>query len=339
MKVRQVTMQLLAFGFMLFAISLLGACQRSQEPQTAEQAQPVEQAPAAAAGSGQMGESGSTAEEMDSDGAVRVVARDFAFEAPDELPLGWTTFRFHNEGAQTHFLILYRLPEGKHLADVQKELAPAFDQVMEARQNGEVDQAGALKMLGEQAPAWLSQLVYSGGVGLTAPGHTAQATVNLQTPGVYIMECYVKAPNGMFHSSMGMQHELVVTDETGSGTEPDADVNMTLSNSSIATDGALTSGRHTIRVHYAENPVGGFFFDVNLARLTDDTDVDALKHWMNWLNVGGLRAPAPAEFLGGSENMPAGNTAYFTVNLTPGRYMWLSEVDAEGNMASEFTVE
>jgi len=324
---------------LLAAVVLTGACQRNGESQSTESeaqapSEPVAQEQAASATPG----SESGAPDTGGRDIVQVTARDFAFEAPDELPSGWTTFRFHNEGAQTHFMVLYRIPEGKHLADV-REVAPVFDNVMEALRSGDVDKAGAMQMLGEQAPPWFFQMVYYGGVGLTAPGHSAQATVNLDTPGVYIVECYVKAPNGMFHSSMGMQHELVITDEASGGMEPDADVDLSLSNDGIATEGALTPGSHTIRVHYTEDPPSGFPNDVHLARLSDDTDVEALKHWMDWMNVGGLRAPAPAEFIGGAENMPAGSVAYFTVSLEPGRYMWLSEVGAESNMASEFTVE
>jgi len=44
---------------------------------------------------------------------VEVTARDFAFDAPDQIPSGWTTFRMTNAGEQEHFLYIYRLPENK----------------------------------------------------------------------------------------------------------------------------------------------------------------------------------------------------------------------------------
>ena len=40
------------------------------------------------------------------DGVVEVIARDFVFEAPSELPPGWTTFRLVNQGTQEHFMAL-----------------------------------------------------------------------------------------------------------------------------------------------------------------------------------------------------------------------------------------
>ena len=59
-------------------------------------------------------------------------------------------------------------------------------------------------------------------------------------------------------------------------------------------------------------------------RLEDDTDLAALGDWMNWIS--GLQTPAPAEFLGGTHEMPAGKTAYFSALLTPGRYALIAEV-------------
>jgi hypothetical protein len=61
---------------------------------------------------------------------------------------------------------------------------------------------------------------------------------------------------------------------------------------------------------------------------------------MDWSAPGGLQTPAPAEFLGGLNEMPAGSTGYFTVDLEPGEYAWISEVpDASAKgMLKEFEV-
>ena len=53
---------------------------------------------------------------------------------------------------------------------------------------------------------------------------------------------------------------------------------------------------------------------------------------------GGLLEPAPAVFVGGTQEMPLGHTACFTVELEPGRYAWISESTAGLRMAKEFTV-
>ena len=57
------------------------------------------------------------------------------------------------------------------------------------------------------------------------------------------------------------------------------------------------------------------------------------------MNVGGLGEPAPATFVGGVHEMPAGYTAFFTVDLEPGRYAWIAESGAARGMVEEFTVE
>lgn len=46
---------------------------------------------------------------------------------------------------------------------------------------------------------------------------------------------------------------------------------------------------------------------------------------MSWTT--GLESPAPAHFLGGTHDMPAGSTAYVDVVLKPGAYVLVSEVD------------
>jgi hypothetical protein len=93
-----------------------------------------------------------------------------------------------------------------------------------------------------------------------------------------------------------------------------------------------------VRAVIKDNPDSFMPYDVHLARLEEDTELGALIFWMDWSNVGGLRAPAPVEFLGGVENMPAGNHGYMTVDLTPGRYIWISEVNAD-RMHMVFQVE
>lgn len=54
---------------------------------------------------------------------VNVVATDFAFKAPDTIPAGWTTLRLVNRGAQTDFVVLDRLPDGRTLDDFVAEVA------------------------------------------------------------------------------------------------------------------------------------------------------------------------------------------------------------------------
>lgn len=268
---------------------------------------------------------------------VQLVTTDYEIQGPDELPMGWHTFRLRNEGGQAHFVITYRLVEGKTIEDQKRAAAEPFDKVLEEMQSGELEKKDIGKRLGEMIEPWIFENVYTGGPGLVSPGRETQATVRFDTPGTYLMECYVKTPDGKWHTSMGMLREFTVTDEHGGVDEPRADAEVVLTNEGLTAPSTLSAGKHTIRVVMKDNPETFMPYDINLARIDDDTDLDELTFWMDWSNVGGLRAPAPVEFLGGVEHMPAGNHGYMTVDLEPGRYLWISEVNA-GKMQSELVV-
>lgn len=267
---------------------------------------------------------------------VDVTARDFSFEAPDTIAPGWTAFRLANTGQQEHFMVLWRMPEGKSLADYEADVVPPFDSIMGPYRAGEWDRAKALETLGGLLPDWYGGVAPASGVGLTAPGDTSRTTVEL-APGTYVMECYVKTPGGQFHGTLGMLRELTVAGEDHGAAPPRADVEMTLSNYQIAVDSALTAGEHTVRVTTTENPEGLLPHDVQLARIDTATSVDSVVAWMDWLDD--LEAPAPATFLGGAEQMLAGDTAYVHLDLSPGDYAWVSEWYGGRGMVKEFTVE
>jgi hypothetical protein len=262
---------------------------------------------------------------------VEVRAFDYAFHAPEEIPSGWTTFRMENVGREHHLLLLYRLPEDVTYDDYLT-LEPAFEHVWQALEDGDVDSDGALAMLRSGLPDWARTIVAMGGPGLVAPGRTAITSVRLE-PGRYVMECYVRTADGRTHTSLGMVGPLTVTTDSSRARPPAADVELTLTDGRFHTAGALRPGLRTVAVHFAGSPP-----DVHLARVTDDTDRDRLANWLNLLQVDGMREPAPADFLGGAAGMPLGHTSYFTVDLAPGRYAWVSEATPEEELVEEFVV-
>jgi len=275
---------------------------------------------------------------------VDVTARGLAFEAPDEIPYGWTTFRFNNESGMIHFAVLQRLPEGIALKDQQEQVAPVFQKGMDLLNAGETD--AAMDKFGE-LPEWFGQIVFMSGPGFTSAGQTAETSVYLE-PGTYLLECYVKT-NGIFHSynpspsAYGMVHELTVTEEFSNAAEPSATLTITLSSArGLEVQGDLTPGEHIVAVYFEDQKIHEHFLghDVHLVRLQNDTDIEELAIWMDWSQPTGLETPAPAEFLGGTNEMPAGGTAYFNVRLQPGRYAWIAEVPSplEKGMLKTFTV-
>lgn len=276
---------------------------------------------------------------------VEVVARGLTLEAPTEVPSGWTTFRFTNEGPMVHFVVVEKLPEGQGIESQQRMVAPVFQEGMDLLSAGDAD--GAMAKFGE-LPAWFGEIVFFGGPGLTSAGHVSEATVSLE-PGTYLLECYVKT-DGIFHSYnpdpalYGMVHEFTVTDTPSGREAPAADVRLEISSENgITMTGTPSPGPTTFGVSFVDQTVHENFVghDVHLARLPESPDLEALEAWMDWTRADGLQTPAPVEFLGGLNEMPAGATGYFTVTLAPGSYVLVSEVPgtrAKGLLRT-FTVE
>lgn len=269
---------------------------------------------------------------------VEITATDYAYQAPDEIPSGWTTFRMKNDSEETHFALLSRLPEGKTLDDYMEEVGVHLDDAARAVRAGEIDKAEAQERLERLIPEWFGSLERIGGPGFVGDGRTAETTLKLE-PGNYFLECYMKTEEGEFHAIEGMVRPLTVTEEDSGALEPEADIEVTLSNDGIEVEGELAPGQHTIAVHYAKHPEAGSPHDVHLARLDEGVGVTELVPWMDWLAADGLFNPAPVEFLGGAHEMSAGSTAYITVGLEPGRYAWISQMTAAQGMVKPFAVE
>ncbi len=281
---------------------------------------------------------------VDRPGLVEITAVGLEFEGPDEIPSGWTTVRLNNASEMTHFALFALYPEGRGVEDHQEVVAPIFQEGMDLLNEGRAD--AAMEAFG-QIPEWFGEIVSFGGPGFVSPGKTTDVTVNLQ-PGTYVVECYVKT-GGIFHSvnqtpgEYGMVHEITVLDESNGIAAPEADIEMTLSrDGGIDVIEEVAPGRHTVAVHFEdqephENVVG---HDVQLVRLNDDHDLDELGTWMDWTQSTGLETPSPSEFVGGTNEMPEGETAYLTVDVEPGRYAWIAEVPnaAEKGMLKTFQV-
>lgn len=268
---------------------------------------------------------------------VEVRSTDYAFHAPSELPSGWTTLRMTNEGEEPHFLVIWLLPDGKDFDAYVNEVYQPFMDAFRPYKAGAVSRGQMLEDLGAALPEWLNLAEMGrGGVGIVSPGRTAETTLEL-APGDYVMECYMVTEDGQVHNELGMLRPLTVTPATTGATPPAADVELSLSNSGITGTTDLAAGRHTVRVTVTETPEGLLGHDVHLARLDEATDVEDVVAWMDWID--GLIPPAPATFLGGAEQVPAGQTSYVTVELGPGRYVWISEGYAQQGLVEEFRVE
>lgn len=217
-----------------------------------------------------------------------VHAKDFAFDAPDSITAGWTTFHLVNDGPSLHHIQLVRLDSGKTAEDL----------------------AAAMKNPGPP-PRWA---VFVGGPNAPDPGSQADATLNLAA-GNYVMLCLVDIPGGVPHFTKGMVRPLKVTAASGSaGTEPTADVTVSLADYKFDVQGSLTAGKHTIKV---ENK-GPQPHEIEVFRLAPGKTLNDLGAWTK-----NPQGPPPGNALSGISAIVPGTTAYFAADLTPGDYLFL----------------
>lgn len=265
-----------------------------------------------------------------------------------ELQAGWTTFRFHNQADVTHFMVLQKLPEvagevtrDEYIEQVSKP-AQEFLDLLFAGERGK-----AFTKLGE-LPSWLVNPgpTTMGGPGLTAGGRTSVTTLKL-TPGRYVAECYVRGEDSnVQHSANGMVEVFTVSEQASGAPEPSADVEVEINTAEEGgirvTSGQLPSspgggapalrpGAQTVAVHF-EGQTDEYFLlsghDVHLVGLDENADLSGLNSWMYWVTPEGMRSPTPTgtTFLGGTQQMPEGQTAYVTTVLPADRYGLIAEV-------------
>lgn len=278
---------------------------------------------------------------MSDDQVTEIVTNSMEFKTKDTLKSGWNTFAYKNKSNETHLILFDKYPDGKTIEDTKRDIVPPFQEGMDLINEGKMEEAG--KAFGK-LPEWFQEIEFVGGVGLISPKTTAHSTLKLE-PGTYIIECYVKMPNGVFHTTQGMAKQIEVVEEKTELSEPEADYRIAISaDEGIQFDENVSPGEKTFAVDFGKQKVHEHYLmhDVNLVRVEEGSDLAALEKWVNWSDPEGLQTPAPKgfKFLGGMQEMNEGKTGYFTADLKPGRYVLISEVPGsrEKGMLKEFTV-
>lgn len=243
----------------------------------------------------------------------------------DTVPQGWTTLRFANASSVDHFALLSRLPEGHGIEDYRDQVTRVAQNMLDQML---LQRSPTFENAPRELPTWYSDVEVMGGPGLTSPGHVSETILRLR-PGTYVLECYVKTPDGYFHHAVGMLAPLVVSQAEAGTSEPAPNLEVTLTNTGIEAEDTVAAGEQTVAVHFAEQQQYPNLSqnDVHLARVGEDTSLESLSSWLDAMAPEGLVSPpGPATFLGGVQEMQAGTTAYLVVDLEPGRYAWVSEV-------------
>jgi len=275
------------------------------------------------------------------DQVVNVIAEDYSFEAPNEIPSGWSNIHFTNNGQEPHLLLFSRLPDGKTVDDYLSEAGVPFNKVWYQLRNGEITPQQIGESLGREMPAWFFEVQFLGGVGLVMPDSVATATVNLP-PGNYAIECYVKTEDGEIHFMEGMARPIKVTEKNSGMHPPKEDLLVSIRSDQMNIEGDFKTGKHTVKVLVESKPTGqAFGQNVHVLQLGQEADIEEVVQWFNWYTPTGMSSPSPdlATFIGGMHFLPVNRPGFFTVDLQPGRYLFVSGPTARLGVFKEIYIE
>ena len=149
---------------------------------------------------------------------MTVVATDYKFDAPDEVPSGMMTIHLVDNGAEMHHVAFVKLNDGKTVADIEQ----------------------AMKTQGPM-PSWA---VDYGGVNPPHPGRRhGHDHARCSSRGTTRSLCFVPSADGTPHFAKGMVRPLTVTASSdASAPAPVADIDMTLNDYSFTTSKPITAG-------------------------------------------------------------------------------------------------
>ncbi|GAA4324790.1 hypothetical protein GCM10023115_41480 [Pontixanthobacter gangjinensis] len=263
----------------------------------------------------------------DSGNIVEVITNEMDFQMPSLIKSGWTTFKYNNKSSETHFFIFEKMPEGITIENYNNELVPPFKAAFNHLINDEVEKA--MKEF-EKIPAWWNDVKLGGGVGLISPKTVAESTIYMH-PGTYVMECYVRMPNGMPHAFYGMLKEIEVTKEKNNNEAPSFDHEISISSEEgITFQDSIMAGNYQLAINFKDQKQYETLLghDVNLVRLDNISKLDTLGKWINAANIKAFRTPVPEglRFLGGVEDLEAGEKGFFKTQLKQGTYVLISEI-------------
>lgn len=215
---------------------------------------------------------------------VRIVAHEFAFQLPAEVPSGPTRLMLVNQGTEIHHAELVRFAEGKGPGDVDST----------------VD---------DQGSDWAVPL---GGPSGTVPGDSNAVVVTL-TPGRYGILCFVPGTDGVGHYRKGMTTEFTVGAAANGATAPKADAEIHLVDYGFQdAPGALAAGKHLFRV---VNDAGQAHEIVFLKVLPGHKG----EEFLTWFPA--MVGPPPVTIVGGISPMAPHLDVLSEVTLEKGSYL------------------
>jgi len=218
---------------------------------------------------------------------VTIIARDYAFEAPDTVAAGRTQVRLINKGGEMHHAYLIRLNGGKNLND----LMTAFK-------------------AGGPPPAWAHDV---GGPNASAVPGPSTAVVDLEA-GTYALICVIPSNDGTPHVMKGMSRTITVVNSAKSSPTVKVatpDVTVDLADYNFALSRPLTRGQHVIRVRNTAEQSHEMF----IAKLAPGKKPEEVLAWIE-----SPKGPPPLTPLGGTVGLARGAYNDISLDLTAGNY-------------------
>jgi hypothetical protein len=221
---------------------------------------------------------------------VTVTASDYAFQAPDTIAAGRTTFHLVNKGPDFHHIWLVKLEQGKTLQDL----------IEAAKTPGPL-------------PKWAVDV---GGPNSPMPGGDATATLDLE-PGSYVMACVIPAAkDGQPHFMKGMVKPLTViarrgVEQAGKTVAPAPDVVMTLDDYDFRFSAPITAATKSIRIRN----VAAQTHEAVIVKLAPGATVEQFLAAMEK-----PQGPPPGSLVGGITGIAKGRAVDIATSFTAGDY-------------------
>jgi hypothetical protein len=204
---------------------------------------------------------------------LTVVASDFAYEAPEQIPAGVTTVRMVNNGAEPHHAVIAKIDAGRTLDELLAEY--------------------------QSDNLWPDYITYVGGPGEAMPGDSSSVTLMLE-PGRYVLVCFIFSPDGALHLMKGMTRVLdVVESDRQLAAEPTPDVTVRLADYAFGFSGPVPSGDVTFRVENA----GPQVHDLVIIQTEPGKSVEEFLGWLE----SGSEGPPPGRIVGSITGMNTGH--------------------------------
>ncbi len=225
---------------------------------------------------------------------IVVSGHDYGFDGPSEVSVGWHPVKFENHGEEIHHLQFARLNDG---------VTP--DQFF-----------ASLQSEGEAA---LRYTTLTGGVGVIAPGSSAETLVDFTQPGTYVELCFIPNAEGVPHLALGMTAVIQVTDPAAGIDEPTADIEVHMFDFAYTMPDTITAGLHTWKV-INDGPQP---HEMVVMKLNDGVTFD---DFVKGMAEGGESGPMPGVPMGGAQGLQTGLASYLEYDLEPGTYVAFCQI-------------